>query len=71
MGKRLNPLFPERSDEGVSYNKEAITAAIKLEPVEAASALSPISHKPMRKVMCDKIPAYYDEENRLVLPMKA
>jgi len=67
MKQRLNPLFPEKSAP-----KEKIVSNATFEPIPVESAaLSPVSNKPMRKVMCGTIPAYYDPENRLVLPMKA
>ncbi len=61
--KRFNPLFDD-----VASNRQAIVAS---EPVEARNdvAISPISGKPMQKVLCDGIEAYYDEDNRLCLPI--
>lgn len=66
MKKRHNPLFPEQSQA-----KERIISNANFDPIPVESAaLSPVSNKPMRKVMCGTIPAYYDPENRLVLPMQ-
>ena len=60
MKKFFNPLF--------DTIKEKVIASEPIESV-ANSALSPISKKPMVKVTCDGIPAFLDEDNRLVLPI--
>lgn len=67
MKKRFNPLFPE-----TKQGREPVISNANFDPIPVtATALSPVSNKPMRKVMCGGIEAYYDPENRLVLPMKA
>ncbi len=64
MKQRTNPLFPSKnSNEMVVSNLETVEAA--------TGAVSPISKKPMRLVSCAGIPAYFDPDNRLVLPKKA
>lgn len=62
--KIFNPLFDTKEN-----TRETIVA---MEPVKLglkAVAHSPISGKPMRKISCDGISAWYDEPNRLVLPV--
>lgn len=63
MTKRINPLFS---------NKEEKNLIVASEPIQAnrnGTAVSPISGKPMQKVSCDGVEAWYDDTNRLVLPV--
>ncbi len=65
MQSRVNPLF----DENDQTPKISVLSS---EVSEAANniPLSPISKRPMKRVVCDGIPAYFCEEGRLVLPIK-
>jgi hypothetical protein len=69
MEKPFNPLMDDFQPKIPDENNISILASQVIE-AKNLPPLSPITKKPMQKVLCDRIPAYYDAESRLVLPIR-